>query len=136
MSREYIKVGDKLFVGRVEEQKQFCGALTDWVHLPAKESLPYVCLIYGEGGMGKTLLARRFQDIAQDEAPFVGEFQALWIDWEDERKKYPGLQVGRDQINVETVFKVIHAPARDRNGAASSPPTARRSSSARTRRSR
>ena len=67
-------------------------------------------LLYGDGGMGKTMLAKRFRDIATLEQPFEGNFQTLWIDWEDERRLGSrGLTVGREHISAETVFDVIFA---------------------------
>ncbi len=106
-----ITVDNELFLGRVEEQKQFRAALMDLLNLPPGEELPYVILLYGDGGMGKTTLAKRFRDIAQIEQPFEGEFQMLWVDWEDEQKRYASLQVGREHISPETVFDVLHAVA-------------------------
>ena len=111
MPDQVITVDDKLFVGRVEEQKQFRAALAEVLEPPQKEDLPYVCLLYGDGGTGKTTLAKRFRDIVLNEQPYAGDFQLLWIDWEDERKKFPSLQVGRQQISPESVLKVIHAAA-------------------------
>ena len=109
--QDYLTVDNKIFVGRVEEQKQFRAALAEVMEPPSREVLPYVCLLDGDGGMGKTTLVKRFCDIAQNEEPFAGQFQLLWIDWEDERKKFPSLQVGRNQINEETVFTILHAAA-------------------------
>jgi tetratricopeptide (TPR) repeat protein len=111
MPEQVITVDSKLFVGRVEEQKQFRSALTELLNPPPREVLPYICLLYGEGGSGKTTLAKRFRDIALTEALFEQEYKVLWIDWEDERKKFPDLQVRRQQINPEAVFRVIHAAA-------------------------
>ncbi|MCA9988656.1 MAG: ATP-binding protein, partial [Anaerolineales bacterium] len=106
-----LTVDDRVFVGRVEEQKQFRAALAETLNPPAGENLPYVFLLYGDGGIGKTTLAKRFRDIALQEAPFKDKVQMLWIDWEDERKKFPELQVGREQIQAEDVFDVIRAAA-------------------------
>ncbi len=104
-----VYVNGRLFLGRVEEQKQFRQALQDTLPPPPGEELPYIFLLYGSGGIGKSTLARRFKDIAELEPQFEGKFYTLWIDWEDERRKHPALKVGRDQISVETVFERIHA---------------------------
>lgn len=104
-----VYVNGRLFLGRIEEQKQFRQALQDTLPPPPGEELPYIFLLYGSGGIGKSTLARRFKDIAEIEPSFEGKFFTLWIDWEDERRKHPALKVGRDQISVETVFERIHA---------------------------
>lgn len=111
MSGERIYIDNKLFLGRVEEQKQFRAALHEILHPPPDETLPYIFLLYGDGGMGKTMLAKRLSDIARNEPPFEGKFQILWLDWEDERRRSSTLQVGREHIRPETVFDVIHAAA-------------------------
>jgi len=115
MPSEPIYVNQKLFLGRVEEQKQFRAALNEVLHPPRGEELPYIFLLYGDGGMGKTTLARRFRDIAQTEQPFEGEFQALWVDWEKERDldrdHASRLRVGREYIRPEDVFDILHQKA-------------------------
>lgn len=110
-----IYIDNKLFLGRIEEQKQFRAVLTEILHPPSDEDLPYILLLYGDGGMGKTTLARRFCDIARDELAFEREFQIQWIDWEDERRRTARLQVGREHVSPETVFDVIHANAVKQN---------------------
>ena len=110
MPDQPIFVDNTPFFGRVEEQKQFIAALQDVLNQPASETLPYIFLLYGDGGIGKTTLAKRFRDIVA-ERPFRGKFQLLWIDWEDERRRYASLQVGRENISPEVVFDVIHAVA-------------------------
>ena len=106
---EQIIVDEKLFLGRVEEQKQFRAALSEVTNSVTTDELPYISLLFGDGGMGKTTLAKRFRDIAEKDPEFAAKVQVLWIDWEDERKKFASLQVGREQITAESVFKVIHA---------------------------
>ena len=72
-----IYVDNALFLGRVEEQKQFRAALTEVLAAPPDEDLPYILLLYGDGGMGKTMLAKPFRDIAQTEPPFESAFQQM-----------------------------------------------------------
>ncbi len=104
-------VDDRLFLGRVEEQKQFRAALTEVLAQPNQEELPYIFLLYGLGGMGKTTLAKRLRDIARLEPPYEGDFQELWIDWEEEARLSPALQVGREHVSAESVLGLIHAAA-------------------------
>ncbi len=78
---------------------------------PHGEDLPYIFLLYGIGGMGKTTLAKRFRDIATMEPPYEGNFQVLWIDWEEEARRSAALQVGRENVSPETVFQIMHAAA-------------------------
>jgi hypothetical protein len=114
MHTERIYVDDKLFLGRVEEQKQFRAALNEVLAPPPGEDLPYIFLLYGDGGMGKTTLAKRFRDIAQNEQPFEGEFQVLWVDWDYERDRSrhaTRLRVGREHISPEVVFDILHEKA-------------------------
>lgn len=111
MPAEPIYVDNKLFLGRVAQQDEFRHVLREVLNEPDGEDLPYIVLLYGDGGMGKTLLARRLRDIANLEQPFEGEFHTLWIDWEDERRRNPALKVGRENISPEVVFDTIHASA-------------------------
>lgn len=115
MSDEPIIVNNKPFFGRVEEQKRFRDALREQLRPPYGETLPYVFLLYGDGGIGKTTLAQRFLDIVTIEQPFEGAFRTLHVDWQDERTRYAALQVGRKDISAEAVFGAIHAAAL-RNG--------------------
>ena len=106
-----IHVKGDIFLGRVEEQWRFSGALLELLDLPVGDGLPYVFLLYGDGGMGKTTLAKRFRAIARDERPFKGRFQILWVDWEDERQRHASLRVGREHVGPEAVFDVLHTVA-------------------------
>ncbi|MCB9005478.1 MAG: tetratricopeptide repeat protein, partial [Ardenticatenaceae bacterium] len=110
-NQQPIYVNDELFLGRVEEQETFRRMLPGVMTPPQGEELPYVILLYGGGGMGKTTLARRFRNIAETEPPCEGLCQILWIDWEAEKEKHAALRVGREHISAEAVFERIHANA-------------------------
>ncbi len=104
-------VDNQLFLGRVREQKAFRAALDEIRYEHDEGAMPYVILVYGDGGIGKTTLSKRLRDIAMVEQPYEGEFQCLWIDWEEERKRRVELQVGRASIEPETVYDAIRDAA-------------------------
>jgi tetratricopeptide (TPR) repeat protein len=118
----------EIFIGRKQEQAQFRQILQQYhqsriekwtptffkllgsaVSLPEK---PSILLLYGEGGMGKTTLTRRLEQIASC-TPFAEKekrkdlFQTLFLDWEH-YKTEPGLSVGHDQIQPEAVLEILH----------------------------
>ncbi|HQW35087.1 MAG TPA: tetratricopeptide repeat protein [Thermoflexales bacterium] len=72
------------------------------------EGKPFIFLFYGEGGMGKTTLVKRLQDIVTNESPFENGFRSVWIDWEVERQNRQKLQVGHDSIQPEAIFQAIY----------------------------
>ncbi len=103
-----IYVNKHIFLGRVEEQKQFRNVLGEMLNT-SDEKLPWVVLLYGDGGMGKTTLASRFRDIANSEEPFAGAFESLWIDWEESRRRHVALQSDREHVAPEAAFDAFHA---------------------------
>ncbi|WP_031461416.1 tetratricopeptide repeat protein, partial [Chloroflexus sp. MS-G] len=117
MTNQTILVNGKPFFGRVEEQKRFRDALSETINPPSGENLPYVFLVYGDGGIGKSTLSRRFCDIATEKHSLWCPIHTLWIDWEEARRRLPALQVGHDAIAPETVFDVIvHMAQTQRRG--------------------
>ncbi len=80
---ERIFVDYQLFLGRALEQREFRAALHEILTERDEDALPYVALLYGDGGIGKTTLSKRLRDIALLEPPFEGAFQCLWIDLEE-----------------------------------------------------
>jgi hypothetical protein len=108
---EQTLMDGSLFLGRVEEQKHFRYALQEMLNTLAEESFPYIILLYGDGGIGKTTLTRRFWQIAHQEEPFAGLVRGLWLDWEELRRLTPALQGARDQISPETVLDLLYKTA-------------------------
>jgi tetratricopeptide (TPR) repeat protein len=107
-SEPRITVEGELFLGRIDEQERFRDALRAVMAPQDDDAPPFIFLIHGEGGMGKSKLTRRFRDIAAREAPFESGFHVLLIDWELKRHKNASLQVGHEAIRVETVLDAIH----------------------------
>ncbi|MCA6504061.1 MAG: tetratricopeptide repeat protein [Pseudanabaena sp. M135S2SP2A07QC] len=115
----------RIFLARTEEQKRFREVLRSlqpnvgWLsqnlptvakYLPAKKETvstsPHIFLLYGEGGMGKTSLGRRFCDLTREEFP--DRFQVLRLDWEEAKNEYPSLNVGHESIRPESVLETIY----------------------------
>ncbi|PZO35828.1 MAG: hypothetical protein DCF19_22940 [Pseudanabaena frigida] len=115
----------RIFLARTEEQKKFREVLRSlqpdagWFSknlptvaklLPAKKETvstsPHIFLLYGEGGMGKTSLGRRFCDLAGEEFP--DRIQVLRLDWEEAKNEYPSLNVGHESIRPESVLETIY----------------------------
>ena len=128
----------RIFLARTEEQKRFREVLRSlqpnagWFSqnlptvsfavaklLPAKKEVvstsPHIFLLYGEGGMGKTSLGRRFCELAGEEFP--DSFQVLRLDWEEAKNEYPSLNVGHESIRPESVLETIYlAVSKGREG--------------------
>ena len=115
----------RIFLARTEEQKRFREVLRSlhpnvgWLaqnlptvakFLPAKKETvstsPHIFLLYGEGGMGKTSLGRRFCELTGEEFP--DRFQVLRLDWEEAKNEYPSLNVGHESIRPESVLETIY----------------------------
>jgi predicted AAA+ superfamily ATPase len=73
MTDQPIYVDDELFLGRLDEQDRFRDALRTVMASTKSDDPPFIFLLYGEGGMGKSNLLRRFRDIAASEPPFERE---------------------------------------------------------------
>lgn len=115
----------EIFLARKEEQDRFREALRALrlhtsvmerirarVARKEPEELPFVFLLYGEGGMGKSRLAARLGEIALHEPEFRDHFHVLRLDWEKRKYLDLGLAV-RDSVSPETVFENIYFLFRD-----------------------
>jgi tetratricopeptide (TPR) repeat protein len=109
---EVVYISDEPFFGRVKQQERFrevLGKLRD-ISVPQHTAgqLPFIMLIYGDGGIGKTRLLRRFEQIMR-ETMFTDQFQLLWIDWDDHRHLATSLRNGhRRDFDAEIVLDPFH----------------------------
>ena len=114
MNDQPIYVDNELFLGRLDEQERFRDALRALLAGVDKQASPFIFLLHGGGGMGKSLLTRRLHDIALCEPPFEGSFHVLRIDWEQVRFHTPSLRVPREQIHPESALDVLYRSALER----------------------
>jgi tetratricopeptide (TPR) repeat protein len=108
-----IYVDNELFLGRLDEQEQFREVLNTVIENRDDKAPPFIFLIYGEAGLGKSQLTRRLYDIATVEAPFAQNFQVLRLDWALVRHNKPALRVPRAQIQPEDVLAALYQQAQD-----------------------
>ncbi len=106
----YLDNKKRLFLGRAEEQEQFRTVLGEILSPQKGEQLPFVFLLQGDCGMGKTSLAAQFKVIADNE-PFKGKFRFLDIDWQREHGLTDNWNLGREKITPQAVFDTIHRVA-------------------------
>ena len=81
MTDDQYLVDGELFLGRVEAQNEFRQALRLVMRSDQSNNAPYIFLITGKPGMGKSRLVRRLRDIAAKEAPFETSVQTILVDW-------------------------------------------------------
>ncbi|MDJ0734755.1 MAG: HEAT repeat domain-containing protein [Nostocaceae cyanobacterium] len=97
------------FLGRTQEQKKFTEVLNYLVNLESdsqKYKKPYIFLFYGTGGIGKTTLLQKLKNITTEK--YQEKFNTIFLDWEQKRDSFPGLQIGHDYIQPATVLEVIY----------------------------
>lgn len=116
MIEDKILVDGELFLGRLEEQNEFRQALRGVLSSELAHKHPYIFLIEGEVGMGKSKLMRRLRDIAARELPFETAVQTMLVDWAN--KSTPNLaglhSAGPDQQNY--IFDELYQPPAMRAG--------------------
>lgn len=109
MKNSIVYVDGNPFIGRIEEQSRFIHALLELKRTSFEEKQPYIFLLYGDGGMGKTTLLKRFHQVAI-EKPFRDVCSTLLIDWEYERNQNIYL-ASNDSIQPITVSDAINKVA-------------------------
>ena len=114
---------NRFFLARTEEQEKFKQVLrsrkTDLIgkffptfsspfRKPRVFDQPHILLFYGESGMGKSTLLRRFNSIIESEREFKNAFKVINLDWEEKTRKYTEIQVAHDKIHPESVLRVFY----------------------------
>jgi len=89
-------MSDKVFIGRTNERQNFNRVLDTLLDKGLER--PFVTLLHGNGGIGKTTLSRKFLEFEPIGIPPNPEdFHKVYIDWQEEYEAYPELR------NMETV---------------------------------
>ena len=99
----------EIFLGREQEEREFTKVLKSLVSPDSNsrdDGSPYIFLYYGTGGIGKTTLLKKLKNISTSEFP--GQFNTIFLDWEEKRDRDSNLQVGNDNIQPTTVLEVIY----------------------------
>ncbi|HXV96901.1 MAG TPA: hypothetical protein VEC93_00655, partial [Anaerolineae bacterium] len=79
MTDQPIYVDNELFLGRLDEQERFRETLHTVLASRDDDAPPFIFLLHGEGGMGKSQLTRRLYDIAAADKADI----SIQGDWED-----------------------------------------------------
>ena len=103
----------EIFLGRVEQLKQLDGLLAEVIR--QENSLPRVALVYGQGGIGKSTLSRRFLENAA--TTHKDQYSLIEIDWQDERGRNQWLKVRPEDIDAGDVFRFLRGACNSRGGA-------------------
>ena len=100
-------INNEIYIKRTSEENLFKKQLND-LNSCAQGNEPFgkIFLIYGHGGMGKTTLLKKLEEMSKDE-PFTNKFTTLYLDWEDELSNlmYP---IKHDSLQPETILELIY----------------------------
>lgn len=100
-------INDEIYIRRTSEENLFKEQLND-LNSCAQGNEPFgkIFLIYGHGGMGKTTLLKKLEEMSKDE-PFTNKFTTLYLNWEDELSNlmYP---IKHDSLQPETILELIY----------------------------
>ena len=113
MADDQIFVDGELFLARTEEQNQFRQALRVALNTDKSDGAPYVFLIHGQDGIGKSKMIRRLRDIAARETPFEATTQTMLVDVTVERRKLPKQKDQLSTAQISRVFSMLYQAARD-----------------------
>lgn len=94
------------FLGRNQELRTFEDTMSRFWKEPW--GLPIVCLIYGQGGIGKTTLLNKFLDLVKDR--YDGRFLRLHLNWQETRFGEP-TDATHLYVDPEAVFNLLSLEA-------------------------
>lgn len=113
MANEQVFVDNELFLGREDAQNQFRQALNTVLASGRPGSEPFIFLIQGTSGSGKSKMLRRLRDIAASETPFDSEIQTVLADWQVEQFRHVELVAPPRFIQPEVILNRLYRMGRD-----------------------
>ena len=96
----------KVFIGRSKERLDFNRKLDDLLDSGLEK--PYVTLLYGNGGIGKTTLCRKMMELEPVEVPpYPDSFQHVYIDWQEAHLVHDRIRV-MDAVTPDAMLDALH----------------------------
>ncbi|WP_284749016.1 tetratricopeptide repeat protein [Amycolatopsis sp. RTGN1] len=110
--------GQAGFYGRQDEQRRLRGLLDDVLAAPRDEtpSWAQVAVIHGLGGIGKSSLLNRLDDLlrgSQAVDSYRRHFTVVRVNWENERERYPAQYPVDVGPTLDTVLDALHTACDD-----------------------
>ena len=96
-----------LCIGRNKEKQEFRDVLDKLSSSDSNESNSNdrrIFLFDGYGGIGKTTLLKKLQEITTEEK-YAGQINSIFIDWQEERNRDIRLRLGTENIQPTTKFE-------------------------------
>ena len=95
----------EIFLGRKRVRDEFRETLLKFVK-GVNFPRPYVTLLYGNGGIGKTSLSLKL--LSDLKLPGLnGNFQAIYIDWQEAHRVYPHLHA-MNEVTAEAMLDALY----------------------------
>lgn len=98
-----------LCIGRNKEKQEFRDVLDKLISSDSNESNSndrHIFLFDGYGGIGKTTLLKKLQEITTEEK-YAGQINSIFIDWQEEKNKNIRLRLGTENIQPTTILDIV-----------------------------